>query len=275
MKKKVSWILCMIGLCLVLYTIVVSRMENSVNVIFGGAEGAYVKSDSVTFIDMNATPTPEPTVDIWPKLTQSDFENNVHLYMVNNDNPLSSAYKPDSLSRISTTKYMMFNSEYLPYLEDFIEAINDAGFDVYIAAAYREYSFQAYLFNSKASQIAAGMGIYDYLDPEYQTAAEEAKKITAFPGTSEHQLGLAVDLMDKNYSRLVYSEMNQEFFEWVDAHCAEYGFIKRYPTRKLLLTGWDEPWHYRYVGKEVATFIMEQGLCYEEFYAHYFPDFEY
>ena len=56
----------MIGLCLVLYTIVVSRMESSTNVIFGGAEGAYVKSDSVTFMDMNATPTPEPTVDIWP-----------------------------------------------------------------------------------------------------------------------------------------------------------------------------------------------------------------
>ena len=43
----------------------------------------------------------------------------------------------------------------------------------------------------------------------------------------------------------------------------------------LLLTGWDEPSHYRYVGKEVATFIMEQGICYEEFYAHYFPDFQY
>ena len=73
MKKKVAWLLCMAGLCLVLYTIVVSRMENSTDVIFGGAEGAYVKSDSVTFLDMNATPTPEPTVDIWPQLTQSDF----------------------------------------------------------------------------------------------------------------------------------------------------------------------------------------------------------
>ena len=115
----------------------------------------------------------------------------------------------------------------------------------------------------------------DYTEPIYQEAVEEAKKITAYPGSSEHQLGLAVDLLDKNYSRMVYSEMNQEFFAWLDEHCAEYGFIKRYPTKKLLLTGWDEPWHYRYVGKEVATFIMEQGICYEEFYAHYFPDFEY
>ena len=115
----------------------------------------------------------------------------------------------------------------------------------------------------------------DYTDPIYQEAVEEAKLITAFPGSSEHQLGLAVDLLDKNYSRMVYREMNQEFFAWLDEHCAEYGFIKRYPTRKLLLTGWDEPWHYRYVGKEAATFIMEQGICYEEFYAHYFPDFQY
>ena len=278
MKKKIAWILCMIGLCLVLYTIVVSRMESSTNVIFGGAEGAYVKSDSVTFMDMNATPTPEPTVDIWPKLTQSDFEENNYLRIVNNDKLISSAFEPTSVARISSTRYMMFDAEYLPYLDAFIEAINEAGFDVYVAGAYRSYSYQNRLFNSKASQIAyekAGGREVDYTEPIYQEAVEEAKLITAFPGSSEHQLGLAVDLLDKNYSRMVYSEMNQEFFAWLDAHCAEYGFIKRYPTRKLLLTGWDEPWHYRYVGKEVATFIMEQGICYEEFYAHYFPDFQY
>ena len=278
MKKKIAWILCMIGLCLVLYTIVVSRMESSTNVIFGGAEGAYVKSDSVTFMDMNATPTPEPTVDIWPKLTQSDFEENNYLRIVNNDNLISSAFEPTSVARISSTRYMMFDAEYLPYLDAFIEAINEAGFDVYVAGAYRSYSYQNRLFNSKASQIAyekAGGKQVDYTDPLYQEAVEDAKLITAFPGSSEHQLGLAVDLLDKNYSRMVYSEMNQEFFAWLDAHCAEYGFIKRYPTRKLLLTGWDEPWHYRYVGKEAATLIMEQGICYEEFYAHYFPDFQY
>ena len=140
MKRKVAWILSMIGLCLVLYTIVVSRMENSTDVIFGGAEGAYVKSDSVTFIDMNATPTPEPTVDIWPQLTQADFENNRYLYIVNNDNLLSSAFKPDSTSTITGTKYMQFDTDYVPYLDAFIEAINDAGFTVYVAGAYRDYT---------------------------------------------------------------------------------------------------------------------------------------
>ena len=163
----------------------------------------------------------------------------------------------------------------LPYLEALMDAAKEAGFTIYVAGAYRTYGHQNYLFNSKASQIAAGMGIDDYMDPDYQLAVEEARTITAFPGSSEHQLGLAVDLMDRQYSSWVYENMNQEFYAWLDEHCAEYGFIKRYPTKKLLLTGWDEPWHYRFVGKEAATFIMEHDLCYEEFYAHYHPEFTY
>ncbi|MDY4225104.1 MAG: M15 family metallopeptidase [Candidatus Limivicinus sp.] len=275
MKKKTMWIITMLGLCLVLYTIVVSRMESSTNVIFGGAEDAFVRTDSMNFTDLSATETPEPTVDIWPKLTTDDFEKNHCLWMVRENSLLSSAYKPD-IAKISRTRYMMYSTEYMDELDAFLDAIEDAGFEYFIGAAFREYSFQTHLFNSKASQIAYEMGLSaDYLDPKYQEAVEKAKTIVMYPGSSEHQLGVAIDIFDQNRSRLVYSEMNQELFAWLDEHCAEYGFIKRYPTRKLLLTGWDEPWHYRYVGKEVATFIMENGLCYEEFYGHYFPDFEY
>ena len=275
MKKKTMWIITMLGLCLVLYTIVVSRMESSTNVIFGGAEDAFVRTDSMNFTDLSATETPEPTVDIWPKLTTDDFEKNHCLWMVRENSLLSSAYKPD-IAKISRTRYMMYSTEYMAELDEFLDAIEDAGFEYFIGAAFREYSFQTHLFNSKASQIAYEMGLSaDYLDPKYQEAVEKAKTIVMYPGSSEHQLGVAIDIFDENRSRIVYSEMNQELYAWLDEHCAEYGFIKRYPTRKLLLTGWDEPWHYRYVGKEVATFIMENGLCYEEFYGHYFPDFEY
>ena len=275
MKKKTMWIITMLGLCLVLYTIVVSRMESSTNVIFGGAEDAFVRTDSMNFTDLSATETPEPTVDIWPKLTTDDFEKNHCLWMVRENSLLSSAYKPD-IAKISRTRYMMYSTDYMDELDAFLDAIEDAGFEYFIGAAFREYSFQTHLFNSKASQIAYEMGLSaDYLDPKYQEAVEKAKTIVMYPGSSEHQLGVAIDIFDENRSRLVYSEMNQELYAWLDEHCAEYGFIKRYPTRKLLLTGWDEPWHYRYVGKEVATFIMENGLCYEEFYGHYFPDFDY
>lgn len=273
MKKKTMWIITMLGLCLVLYTIVVSRMESSTSVIFGGAEDAFVKTDSMNFTDLSATETPEPTVDIWPKLTTDDFEENHCLWMVRENSLLSSAYKPD-IAKISRTRYMMYSTEYMAELDAFLDAIEDAGFEYFIGAAFREYSFQTHLFNSKASQIAYEMGLSaDYLDPKYQEAVEKAKTIVMYPGSSEHQLGVAIDIFDENRSRLVYSEMNQELYAWLDEHCAEYGFIKRYPTRKVLLTGWDEPWHYRYVGKEAAQFIMENGICFEEFYAHYNPNY--
>lgn len=261
-------------LCLVLYTIVISRMNRQTNVIFGGVDGAYVSSDSVTFLDPNATEaTPEPTEDIWPQI---DITLDIY-QIVNNDNLLSSAYEPD-VTKIGITRYMMFRTDHVAELDAMLAAMQEQGFTPYVAGAYRSYSYQNQMFNTKASQIAYEMTngqTVDYTDPIYQEAVEEAKSITMMPGASEHQMGLAVDLLDRQRSKLVYEDMDPDFFAWLDEHCWEYGFIKRYPTRKLLLTGWDEPWHYRYVGKEAAKFIMEQGICLEEFYAHYSPDFVY
>ncbi len=268
--RKTLWLICMAVLCLVLYTIVISRTENMTSLIFGGTDGAFVTSDSVNMTDPNRVSTPEPTEDIWP-----DIDITLQQYsIVNKDNLISSAYEPD-VGLIEGTRYMQFALMAKPYLEAMIQDCEAAGFTVVVNGAYRTYSYQNELFNRKASQIAYGMGVTDYLDPLYQDAAAEAEKYVMKPGASEHQLGLAVDLMDKLYTNLDYDKMDHEMFEWLDEHCAEYGFIKRYPTRKLLLTGYDEPWHYRYVGVEAATFIMEQGLCYEEFYKHYVPDFTY
>ncbi len=264
-------------LCLVLYTVVRSRAETKTEVIVGGVDGGIIHSDSVNFTALNATPTPEPTEDIWP-----DIDITLGQYSLINSDPshlLSSSYTPD-VTEISGSQYhMMFESAALPYLEAMLQDLRDNGFGVYIGSAYRSYSYQKQLFDGMAYSLAVNMGIEGkeiWLLPEYQEAVEKAKKITMEPGASEHQLGLAVDLYDRHYSSpLVYENMNQKFYEYLDSICAKYGFIKRYPTRKLLLTGWDEPWHYRYVGVEAATFIMEQGICYEEFYKHYVPDFQY
>ena len=277
-RNKLVWILLAGALCLLLYSIVIMRSDNKTKVILGGVDGAFIESDGLTFVDPNAVvETPEPTVDIWPQLDIDDFDDPQYM-IVNADNFLSAAYEPAESAKISGTNWL-FDTKGLPYLEQMLQDCRDAGFKIFVTAGYRSYSYQNNLFNRTASIIADGMGLSGkdaYLDPKYQEAAEKAKKEVAFPGTSEHQLGLAVDLMDWNYSyKPRYENMNQEMYAWLDAHCAEYGFIKRYPTRKLLLTGWDEPWHYRYVGTEVATFIMEHGICYEEFYAHYHPDFKY
>ena len=273
MARKVLSLVTLIVLCLVLYTIVVSRLERHTDVIFGGMTGVYVRSDSVSFHNPNEVATPEPTKDIWP-----DIDITLDIYaVINNDNLLSSAFEPD-VSKIAITRYMYFRSDHVAELDAMLAAMIEAGFSPYVAGAYRTYSYQSQMFNTKASQIAYEMTegkVVEHTDPLYQDAVKVAKKITMMPGSSEHQLGLAVDLLDRQRTRMVYEDMDTDFFAWLDEHCWEYSFIKRYPTRKLLLTGWDEPWHYRYVGRVAAKFIMEQGICLEEFYAHYVPTFKY
>ncbi len=275
-RNKVVWLLEMAGLFLVLYLVINARLDRSASIVFEGAQGGLTSADSFTFLDPEATPTPDPNAVKWPKLTKDDLTDKRQYAIVNDTHLLSSAFAPEETGTISGTN-MLFDADVLPYLEDMLQDLRDHGYSPYIAGAYRSYSYQEKLFNGKASQIAMGMNppVTDYLDERYQLAVAEARTITMFPGSSEHQLGYAVDILDRQRSRLVYENMNQEFFAYLDSICANYGFIKRYPTRKLLLTGWDEPYHYRYVGVEAATFIMEHGICYEEFYKHYMPDFKY
>ena len=125
-------------------------MNRQTNVIFGGVDGAYVSSDSVTFSDPNASAeTPEPTENIWP-----DIDITLDIYsVVNDDNLLSSAYTPE-VTRIEITKYMQFRVDHVGELNDTLDAMIEAGFSPYVAGAYRTYSYQSQMFNTKASQIA-------------------------------------------------------------------------------------------------------------------------
>lgn len=265
--KKIGWLISMGLMCLALVAVVSARIEAATN--YPDNINPFAEKEEIVVL---ATPTPAPIQGEWP-----DIDITLPQYaMVSSAKLLTSSYVPD-VSKIEGT-YMMFDTAALPHLEDMIHDLKENGFGVYVGGAYRSYSYQKQRFDGKCYSIALEMGIEGkeiWLLPEYQKAVAEAKKYTMEPGASEHQLGLAVDLYDKQYVAQNYDHMNQRFYEYLDSICANYGFIKRYPTRKLLLTGWDEPWHYRYVGVEAATFIMENKLCYEEFYAHYNPDFDY
>ena len=86
------------------------------------------------------------------------------------------------------------------------------------------------------------------------------------PGTSEHQAGLAVDIVSVDYQILDEGQEDTPLQQWLMEHCWEYGFILRYPPDKGEKTGIIyEPWHYRYVGREYAQAIRQSGLCLEEF----------
>ncbi len=272
--KHTIWIIFMISLFLILFIIVDARKDKSTEIIFGGVEGAVIKTDTaVPVVHEENTVSEEPDLD-WP-----DIDITEHQYsMVCDSMLLSAVYYPEvsEIDAAYVTYYgSKFDTETMPYLIAMLDAVREAGYSIYVNSGYRSYSYQEQIFNGTAYGIAESMGVTDYMDPEYQVAVEKARKVTNYPGASEHQLGLAVDLVDRYRGTLKYSNMDQEMFAWLDEHCFEYGFIKRYPTKKLLLTGWDESYHYRYVGVEAATFIMKNDLCYEQFYAHYDPTFTY
>lgn len=103
-----------------------------------------------------------------------------------------------------------------------------------------------------------------------ENAKTEAARWVAPPGTSEHHTGLAMDVVSSDYFNY-YADLEHEFenfdeFSWLYEHCADYGFILRFPKDKQDITGITyEPWHYRYVGIENAKKIMDEKICLEEY----------
>ena len=96
-----------------------------------------------------------------------------------------------------------------------------------------------------------------------------ADQYAARPGFSEHQTGLAIDIITYGADRDTFESTKE--FQWLQDHAHEYGFILRYPKGKEKITGYDyESWHYRYLGTDLATKVYESGLTYDEYYAFYF-----
>lgn len=144
-------------------------------------------------------------------------------------------------------------------LEAMMEACREAGCDPAICSAFRTHDVQQSLYDREAEPfLAQGMS--------EEEAYEKAGESVAIPGTSEHECGLAVDIIDSGYQVLDDKQEETETQKWLMANCQDYGFILRYPNDKKDVTGIIyEPWHYRYVGKNHARYIMEKGICLEEY----------
>ncbi len=147
--------------------------------------------------------------------------------------------------------------------EDLNAMLQDAraeGLAPMICSSYRAWERQTALFEKQvAKQQATGLS--------YEEAYEKAKTVVAYPGTSEHQTGLATDIVATSHQLLDDSQAETAEQQWLMENCWKYGFILRYPLGKSEYTGIIyEPWHYRYVGKEVAQYITENELCLEEYW---------
>jgi len=144
-------------------------------------------------------------------------------------------------------------------LTQMFAAAKEDGVNLIVCSPYRDLARQEYLFDRKMKGfIRSGMSYVD----AYKTAS-----ITVtVPGASEHQIGLAVDIISDTYSALDIGFADTPAGQWLAEHSWEYGFILRYPLGKEEITGIQyEPWHFRYVGVDAAKIITEDAITLEEF----------
>ena len=140
-----------------------------------------------------------------------------------------------------------------------MDACKAAGYSPFLCSAYRTQETQQGLYDNKVQRLVdSGMS--------EEEAKVEAAKAVAIPGTSEHQLGLAVDIVDANMQDLTDEQENTATQKWLMANSWRYGFIHRYPNGRTDITGIIyEPWHYRYVGKDAAQDIFNRDITLEEY----------
>ena len=178
------------------------------------------------------------------------------LTLVNPWTPLPEGYQP-TLATVENGYQV--DQRCADHLEAMLAACREAGLSPVLCSAYRTQEKQTALYeNLVGKRMAQGLSRED--------AETQAAKEVARPGTSEHQLGLAVDIVDASYQLLDTRQEDTPVQQWLMEHCWEYGFLLRYPPDKGAVTGIIyEPWHYRYVGWDHAQAIGQAGLCLEEF----------
>ena len=176
--------------------------------------------------------------------------------LIKNGFYVDSQYEPDDLVEVNIPTAQdcennQMREEAAKALETMAKDAKKEKLYILIKSAYRSYSDQ--------------QDVYDYYFTIYDPIT--AASLVAIPGSSEHQLGLSVDLTSQSVEDgqdFVFGDSDE--YQWVIKHAHEYGFILRYPEDKTELTGTaNEPWHFRYVGKEIATEIYENDWTLEEY----------
>ncbi len=174
-----------------------------------------------------------------------------NLMLVNYQNHIPDNYSPN-LTELSNGQKV--DSRIYGALQQMFEDAKNEDIHMVVAAGYRTHQKQQSLMKEK---------ILGYMSDGYSyfKAEKLAKKWVAAAGTSEHQLGLAVDI---NQNPALCSA--DKVYDWLLENAYKYGFVKRYPADKVEITKIaNEPWHYRYVGKQAAAEMTEKDLCLEEY----------
>lgn len=172
------------------------------------------------------------------------------LVLVNDEHPLPAGF---SVETVEVPGGERVDARIEVALSDMLQAAEDAGYRPFVRSGFRTRDQQEEI-------LAARIGAYEDEGYSKEAARAEALAWVALPGTSEHELGLAVDINEENG--------DQDMYTWLAEHAHEYGFILRYPPEKQSITGVaHEQWHFRYVGVDAATDIWQRGITLEEYLA--------
>lgn len=181
--------------------------------------------------------------------------NDGNLLLVNKYTKLSNDYVPQTLTNIPLTYAFDGNQttkEVLDAFKNMWNAAKKEGLTLIVNSSYRDYTSQD--------------EVWKHYENVY--GEEYADSIAARPGFSEHQTGLALDIITYGAKKNTFEETDE--FKWLDKNAHKYGFILRYPKGKEDITGYAyESWHYRYVGIELATEIKKLNITFDEYYAYY------
>lgn len=199
--------------------------------------------------------------DLKEELNEEEMELPWNLVLVNSENPMEDGYVPELME---LEEGYSIDSRILDSAQEMLADAKEAGLHIDICSAYRSVKRQEQVFSdSMKTRVKSGLS--------YWEAFSETSLNVAVPGTSEHALGLALDLVSNQYTELDEKQEDTAEAKWLKENCHKYGFILRYPPEKTNITGIIyEPWHYRYVGEEHATKIMELGITLEEYLQDYY-----
>ena len=185
--------------------------------------------------------------------TKATKDLNTNTILVNKYNYLTEDYVPENLQTVDK-KYSSKTLQLVDYAKEAFEELSEAAskenYTVLAMSSYRSYQYQYNLYNRYVST----------------DGVEAADTYSARPGYSEHQTGLAVDVYNGKEDFTNFEKTKE--YNWMQDNAYKFGFILRFPKNKVLETGYQyESWHYRYVGKEIAKYIHDNNLCFEEYYA--------
>lgn len=239
-RSRLSGLFCLV--CLLLAGIAAYRLAG---IAERGEKPIVVQPTPQPFPSQSAPASAAPL----PMETPDDGE--WCLVLVNQSHPLPDDY---TLNTVTLDNGQQVDERIYPVLQEMFDDMRAQGVYPVVASGYRTQAEQQQIMEDK---------IAEYQNQGYsrQEAENLAEDWVALPGTSEHQLGLAVDINADGVHSAGY-----EVYDWLLEHAWEYGFVKRYPENKIEITGIaNEPWHYRYVGKAAAREMTEQDLCLEEY----------